>query len=491
MRFRDNLVLSGTTLDALARASNIVRYSFSAATTEPPSAEQVRFDAGFPYTAVTKVWVRHVNYDGLDVFWGLMLVAVGAEILVQDANDHTSYVRFTVTAAPVDDGDYVEFAVAHHSHGTALSGGQPVLMQAASVGAPSAHASTHDTGGSYSITALSAAVLTSGKISPDARLSSNVPLKDAANVFTADLTANGNVTLGDASSDTVTVNARFASALAPSTDAARDLGIASTNRWRDLFLSRDLTMAGSINVSATNAIAVTAVSGNIRFLGSGAPEVFFSGVSGATAGLLSSNGSVTVKIDKDNNGTTSVFMVTPPVSRRRRLHGRRGGECHGQRHAGAAERATEIPRHAESPPMRTRSTTTKRAPGTPTIGGSGGQSGQAYTTQSGSYIKIGQQVIAWFNIELSTLGTITGNAEVQGLPFTCNTAFPGGAVSPVQFNALTTNWINVQTVVFPNSTIARLRGNTAAATGNATALVQGDLSNTTSLAGMLIYQVSA
>ena len=76
---------------------------------------------------------------------------------------------------------------------------------------------------------------------------------------------------------------------------------------------------------------------------------------------------------------------------------------------------------------------------------------------------------------------------MQGLPFTCNTAFPGGAVSPVEFNALTTSWINVQTVVFPNSTIARLRGNTAAATGNATALVQSDLSNTTSVAGMLMY----
>lgn len=51
-------------------------------------------------------------------------------------------------------------------------------------GTPAAHAATHDTGGSDPITALSAAVLTSGALA-DARLSSNVPLKTTPNDFTA------------------------------------------------------------------------------------------------------------------------------------------------------------------------------------------------------------------------------------------------------------------------------------------------------------------
>src|SRR5580765_4417098 len=50
-------------------------------------------------------------------------------------------------------------------------------------GAPAAHHATHETGGSDAIAALSGAVLTSGTL-PDARLSANVPLLNASNVFT-------------------------------------------------------------------------------------------------------------------------------------------------------------------------------------------------------------------------------------------------------------------------------------------------------------------
>src|SRR5688572_15972641 len=44
---------------------------------------------------------------------------------------------------------------------------------------------------------------------------------------------------------------------------------------------------------------------------------------------------------------------------------------------------------------------------TPVIGGSGGTSGQVYTTQVGWYIKIGKLVTAGFRVQLSTLGTVT------------------------------------------------------------------------------------
>jgi hypothetical protein len=58
-------------------------------------------------------------------------------------------------------------------------------------GAPAAHATTHNTGGSDPLTALAGEVLTTGFVA-DARLTSNVPLKNAAsNVFTGSLTAVG------------------------------------------------------------------------------------------------------------------------------------------------------------------------------------------------------------------------------------------------------------------------------------------------------------
>lgn len=56
----------------------------------------------------------------------------------------------------------------------------------------------------------------------------------AAGTFTT-LTANGNVVLGDAATDTVTVTADVASDLIPSVDGSFDLG-ASGAEWQDLFI---------------------------------------------------------------------------------------------------------------------------------------------------------------------------------------------------------------------------------------------------------------
>jgi len=55
-----------------------------------------------------------------------------------------------------------------------------------------AHHATHETGGTDAIVALSGSVITSGTVA-DARLSSNIPLKNASNVFTGqsqEITAN-------------------------------------------------------------------------------------------------------------------------------------------------------------------------------------------------------------------------------------------------------------------------------------------------------------
>ena len=49
------------------------------------------------------------------------------------------------------------------------------------------------------------------------------------------LSAEGNVDLGNATTDTITATGRFDSDLLPSTDGARDLG-SSDNEWQDLFI---------------------------------------------------------------------------------------------------------------------------------------------------------------------------------------------------------------------------------------------------------------
>jgi hypothetical protein len=54
---------------------------------------------------------------------------------------------------------------------------------------------------------------------------------------------------------------------------------------------------------------------------------------------------------------------------------------------------------------------------TPTLNFGGNATGMAFTTQSGSYVRVGQVVTAQFRIELSAKGSSTGNANFGGLPF--------------------------------------------------------------------------
>jgi hypothetical protein len=63
---------------------------------------------------------------------------------------------------------------------------------------------------------------------------------------------------------------------------------------------------------------------------------------------------------------------------------------------------------------------------TPGIAFGGGTTGITYTTQQGTYTKIGRMVFFQGRVTLSAKGSSTGNATVTGLPFT-NGAVPGGA----------------------------------------------------------------
>lgn len=127
---------------------------------------------------------------------------------------------------------------------------------------------------------------------------------------------------------------------------------------------------------------------------------------------------------------------------------------------------------------------------TPVIGGSGGQSGQAYSFQVGKYVKVGKLVTAYFNVQLSTLGTITGTAQIQGLPFASeNVANQRAPMVITHFSALTTSAVFMGGFMDPNTTVASLSFTTAAATG-AGAMAQADFANNTVLVGSVTYAAS-
>lgn len=125
---------------------------------------------------------------------------------------------------------------------------------------------------------------------------------------------------------------------------------------------------------------------------------------------------------------------------------------------------------------------------TPVIGGSGGTSGQVYSTQIGDYVKIGRFVACSLFAGLSTKGTITTNLQIQGLPFTISNTTGGAAwVTLARFANLATTWVTLLMSTLNNTTTADVLGLAAASTANTTNLVTADVSNTTELRGMICF----
>jgi len=88
---------------------------------------------------------------------------------------------------------------------------------------------------------------------------------------TGDLTVNGNTTLGNAATDTVTVNADIASNVIPHVDDSYDLG-AVGSEWRDIYIDGTAYIdTGSIDTANVTTLAVSGngtITGNLTVDGS-------------------------------------------------------------------------------------------------------------------------------------------------------------------------------------------------------------------------------
>ena len=91
---------------------------------------------------------------------------------------------------------------------------------------------------------------------------------------------------------------------------------------------------------------------------------------------------------------------------------------------------------------------------TPTLEFGNSSTGITYTTQAGFYTKIGRLVTFSFRIDLSSKGSATGNAAIDGLPFTAlSTAASNTGAYPTFITAGASNvWQNQQTMTIDNNT---------------------------------------
>jgi hypothetical protein len=128
------------------------------------------------------------------------------------------------------------------------------------------------------------------------------------------------------------------------------------------------------------------------------------------------------------------------------------------------------------------------SPWTPIIGGTGGQSGQAYSSQIGCAIKLGKFVAAFFDVTLSTAGTITTAPMIGGLPATVGVSLPGGICTAWANLVSGVGMIGVEAVT--GTTYATLTYTNNFVT-DTLALTTGHIGNTTRLKGVVLYIASA
>lgn len=121
---------------------------------------------------------------------------------------------------------------------------------------------------------------------------------------------------------------------------------------------------------------------------------------------------------------------------------------------------------------------------TPVLGGSGGQSGQAYDSQHGEYVKIGRIVFCTATITLSAKGTITGDVVLSGLPFSVDTS-ADSACCFGDFDATATPQVWVAGIIGAAGYV-QLRNRDSASTSMGS-MDTSDISNTTACEAMFYY----
>ena len=148
---------------------------------------------------------------------------------------------------------------------------------------------------------------------------------DTNATITANLTVNGNTTLGNAASDTVTVTADVASPLIPSADDTYDLG-AVGSEWRNLYIDGtaniDALVADTADINggtvdgaviggaSAAAITGTTITGTSFVIGSAdINEAELETIDGVTAGTVAASKAIVVDGNKDFTGARNVTIT--------------------------------------------------------------------------------------------------------------------------------------------------------------------------------------
>jgi hypothetical protein len=126
---------------------------------------------------------------------------------------------------------------------------------------------------------------------------------------------------------------------------------------------------------------------------------------------------------------------------------------------------------------------------TPVIGGSGGTSGQTYSKQVARYVKVGKKVSVQGYVLLTAKGTITGNVQLQGLPFAAeNTTDLYSAAA--MWGQNTSGLSGLSGFIQPNTSVIAIYGSGVAAADHG-ALATANITNTTGFIFSATYRADS
>ena len=89
-------------------------FTFVSTTTEPPTGNQIRLNNANQFAA-TRMWISETSVDGMDISVGLARITVGHQIYMQDFDDASKWVKYTVAVDSLDKGGYWQIDVVYHS----------------------------------------------------------------------------------------------------------------------------------------------------------------------------------------------------------------------------------------------------------------------------------------------------------------------------------------------------------------------------------------
>jgi hypothetical protein len=107
--------------------SNIYLYNFSSTHTAPPSAGQIRVNAALNLSTI--LWISHLTRDNIDIDVFFNGITSLSTILIQDQDNSTNYIKYTVNTTPViTPNSYVTLDVTYLEGAPSLSNGHNIIM---------------------------------------------------------------------------------------------------------------------------------------------------------------------------------------------------------------------------------------------------------------------------------------------------------------------------------------------------------------------------